>query len=163
MGECSSLAWTPRLKIYVKMRKRVWVLALGWRSPDRSPFLQKLALILKIGHQGAPARRWICLPPRDTPCASVFLSVAPSLHLLSSFCPLSSPFLQFLSFPYHLVSKKGKAEWEIRLQNATRIAERGKKSSPPLELNPLLVRRAGGRGGRGKSGACLKSLAPTEY
>lgn len=92
----------------------VWPWGADVRTAPR-PFLEKLTVILKIGHQGAPTRRWICLPPSDTPIQACFslslhlfsLSGWRSLHLLSnSFCSLSS--LRSLFFLFFFFFKRGK-------------------------------------------------------
>lgn len=84
----------------------VWPWGADVRTAPR-PFLEKLTVILKIGHQGAPTRRWICLPPSDTPiqaCFSLSLSIF-SLSLAGALSIFSlthfAPFLLFdLSFSY---------------------------------------------------------------
>lgn len=142
-------------------------LARGPRGPDR-PLPRKLTLILKCGHQGAPARRRLRPPPGDTPTgarSSVALSIfSRSLRLALSPSSLFLILLSSLALPslslFFLSSRFKDGESGVR-NKVTKMPlglQRGGKIGSALGLNPLLVQRGGGRG-RGKSRACLKNLS----
>lgn len=92
MGKRSSLAWTPGFEINAKVRKDGVAWPKAGDVQDRPIFLDKQTVSLRLGHQGAPTRRRICLPA--TP-PSKRVSLPLSLRVFSLW-PALSPSPLFL-------------------------------------------------------------------